>query len=74
MTYFIELYDANDSHIGTRSLRAANEGDAADETCEILRTVRDETNSRASARLFEQPPLANYREVATYHIFAKRNA
>jgi len=74
MTYFIELYDATDSHVGTRSLRATTEGDAADEICVILRAVRDAANAAHSARLFEQPPLANYREVATYHVFAKRTA
>lgn len=66
MTYFIELYDSNNSHIGTRTLRAVTEGDAADETCRILRSINEEATT---ARLFEQPPLANYREIATYSLF-----
>lgn len=71
MQYFIELYDSNQQHIGTRSLRAVTEGDAADEICALLRSIN---NSYTTARLFEQPPLANYREIAVYSLFASHTA
>ena len=71
MTYFIELYDSNQQHIGTRTLRAVTEGEAADEVCALLRSIN---NSYTTARLFEQPPLANYREIAVYSLFASHTA
>lgn len=60
MTYFIEFYDRDLNHVGTRSLRATDATAAQAEAASLCRT----TGCRVL--LFEQPAKSNYRVLAAF--------
>lgn len=60
VNYFVEFYDREENHVGTRAIRATDPKSAQAEA-EYLRQA-----TGCTVHLFEQPPMANYRLLSTH--------